>query len=130
MKKLQNVFLFGIVGTGIGSAAMALSYLIGKADTIAVKDMLLWLAASFLIGLVSRIMFTDRLPLPALTAIHLVLTFAIVLVTNLILGNIDSAAEFLKGVLPGFIIIYVIVYAIVFLSTKINEKEINKQLSK
>ena len=130
MKKLQNVFLFGIVGTGIGSVITAISYLISDSDAIAVKDLLIWLAASFLIGLVTRIMFTDKLPLPALTAIHLVLTFAIVLVTNLILGIVDSAAVFLKGVLPGFIVIYVIVYAIVFLSTKINEKEINKQLNK
>ena len=130
MKKLQSVFLFGFVGTGIGAFVTALSFYVNKVNNPSLKEVTVWLIASFIIGVITKIMFTEKLPLPVLTAIHLALTFITVLATNIILDYVASPITVIKNVLPGFIIIYVIVYALVFLSTKINEKEINKQLNK
>ena len=130
MKKLQSVFLFGIVGTGIGAIVTAISFYVNKVSNPSLKEIAVWLIASFLIGVITKIMFTEKLPLLALSAIHLVLTFGVVIATNLILGYVSSPVTVIKNVLPGFLIIYVIVYLIIFLSTKVNEREINKQLNK
>ena len=130
MKKLQSVFLFGIVGTGIGAIVTTLSLFLNKVYEPSLKEIAVWLLASFIIGVISKIMFTEKLPLLALTGIHLVLTFLTVLATNLILDYVASPLEVIKYMLPGFLIIYAVVYLSVFLSTKINEKEINKQLNK
>ncbi|MBO4338379.1 MAG: DUF3021 domain-containing protein [Clostridia bacterium] len=130
MKKLQSVFLFGIVGAGIGAFVTVLSLYVNKVYTPSLKEIAVWLVSSFIIGVISKIMFTEKLPLLALTAIHLVLTFATVLATNLILGYVSSPLEVVKNVLPGFLIIYAVVYLIVFLNTKINASRINKELNK
>ncbi|MCR4563861.1 MAG: DUF3021 domain-containing protein [Clostridiales bacterium] len=130
MKKLQSVFLFGIVGAGIGAFVTVLSLYVNKVYTPSLKEIAVWLVSSFIIGVISKIMFTEKLPLLVLTAIHLVLTFATVLATNLILGYVASPLEVVKNVLPGFLIIYAVVYLIVFLNTKINASRINKELNK
>ena len=130
MKKLQSVFLFGIVGTGIGAFVTVLSLFVNKVYTPSLKEIAVWLVSSFIIGVITKIMFTEKLPLLALTAIHLVLTFATVLATNLILGYVASPLEVVRNLLPGFLIIYVIVYLIVFLNTRVNAKQINKELNK
>ena len=129
MKKLINVLHFGIIGAGIGSIITTLSLLIMKAENASVKELIAWAVASFIIGIITTVMYTDRLNLLTATAIHFALTFATVAASCAVCGYGNSILETIKNMLPTFLIIYIIVYLIVFSVSKMNEKEINKALN-
>lgn len=132
MKALLKVLHFGIIGSGIGFLMTSLSLLVNKANALSLKEMLVWCAASFLIGVITMIMYNDRIPLLAATAIHFAGTFSIVVGANFICGIFeffDSAFSYIKTVFPTFIIIYVIIYAVLFFISKSQEKKINKSLN-
>ena len=128
MKTLMNILHFGIMGAGIGSIITTVSMLVMGAKEVSVKELAAWAVTSFLIGIITLIMYTDKLKLLAATAIHFVLTFATVAVSCTVCGYGSSIIETLKNMLPTFLIIYVIVYLAVFSASKANEKQINRAL--
>lgn len=128
MKKLLNVIHFGIIGTGIGFFMTAMSVFFMGGEGCTVKEMLIWATASFLCGVVTTIMFTDKFKLAVSTLIHFVCVFGVVLGANIACGYSNGIAELLKSILPAFLIIYIVVYLLVFLSSKVNAKQINNAL--
>lgn len=129
MKKLLNILHFGIIGTGVGFFMTALSICFVGAEGCTVKEMLIWAAASFLCGVITIIMFTDKLKLPVATLIHLVCVFCTVLGANAACGYGNGITDILKNMLPAFLIIYIAVYLIVFFCAKANANQINKVLN-
>ena len=109
MKTLLNILHFGIIGAGIGFIFTTLSLVIMKAENASVKELICWTVTSFLIGIITRIMYTERLKLLLATLIHFVLTFGVVTVTCTLCGYGESIIEVIKNMLPAFLIIYVIV---------------------
>lgn len=98
------------------------------ADGCTVKEMLIWAVASFLCGVITIIMFTDKLKLPVATLIHFICVFCTVLGANTACGYNNSIIDTLKNMLPTFLIIYFAVYLLVFFTSKLNAKQINKTL--
>lgn len=107
----------------------ALSVCFVGAEGCTVKEMLIWAAASFLCGVITIIMFTDKLKLPVATLIHLVCVFCTVLGANAVCGYDNGITDILKNMLPSFLIIYIAVYLIVFFCAKANANQINKVLN-
>lgn len=128
MKKLLNVIHFGIMGTGIGFFMTTMSVFFMSGEGCTVKEMLIWAVASFLCGVITMIMFTEKLNLAISTLIHFVCVFGVVLMANIACGYSNGIIDVLKNILPAFLIIYIVVYLLVFLSSKANEKQINKVL--
>lgn len=130
MKTLNHFLHFGFLGAGIGSLITTLTLLFMGAGSASVKELGVWLVASFLIGIYTTIMYEDRLKLLTATAIHFVLTFVTVVLSGVICDYGNGLLAIFKNMFPTFLIIYVVVYLAIFLSSKANEKEINESLRK
>lgn len=130
MKTLYHILHFGFMGAGIGFLFTTLLLLFMGADGASMKELGVWLATSFLIGIYTTIMYEDRLKLLAATAIHFVLTFATVVLSGVICDYGNGLLAIFRNMLPTFLIIYVVVYLAVFFASKVNEKEINESLNK
>lgn len=129
MKKLLNILHFGIIGTGVGFFMTAMSVRFVGAEGCTVKEMLIWAVASFICGVITIIMFTDKLKLPVATLIHFICVFCAVLGANTACGYNNSIIDTLKNMLPTFLIIYFAVYLIVFFCAKSSANQINKVLN-
>ncbi len=125
----MKILHFGIIGTGIGFIMTTVSILSLRVGSLTVKEMGAWVIASFLMGVISLIMFTDKLSLPLATAIHFVLIFITVASTCAACGYGNGIGDLLIKMLPSFLITYVVIYLIVFAVSKANEREINRALS-
>ncbi len=129
MKTVLHILHFGLMGAGIGSIITTLSLLIMGADGASLPEIAVWMGTSFLIGIYTTLMYHEKLPLLAATAIHFALTFLTVLASCLLLGYGDGLGLTLTNMLPTFLIIYVVVYLVIYFSSKANEKQINESLS-
>ena len=128
MKKLLNVMQFGIMGTGIGFFMTTMSVFFMGGEGCTVKEMLIWAVASFLCGVITTIMFTDKFKLAVSTLIHFVCVFGVVLCADIACDYNNSITDTLKNMLPAFLIIYIIVYLLTYFSSKANAKQVNKVL--
>lgn len=130
MKQLLKVLYFGIIGSGIGFFAITVSLLIMKSESVSIREMIVWSIASFLMGVISMVMYCEKLKLLTATAIHFVLVFLTSTAANFICGYAPNVLAYWKEVFPSFILIYVIIYAIVFAVSKLQEKSVNNSLNK
>ncbi len=131
MKSLFNILHFGIIGTGIGSVVTTVcTAVLGEGKHIELKDIAIWLAASFLIGVFTSILYSDKLNLFVLSLIHVFLCFVTVSFASYFCNYASGISAIVKSILPIFVIVYFIVYALVFTASKINEKEVNTALNK
>lgn len=128
MKTLLNILHFGIIGAGIGSVMTAVSMFALGEQTASIKEFALWILASMIMGIATRIMFTDKIKMLTATILHFLICFSVVVITNFLCGYIDSALTVFKLIVPMFVVIYVLVYAAVFFAAKSNEKAVNKAL--
>lgn len=129
MKTLINILHFGIIGAGIGSVITTISMFALGNQTASIKEFAFWILASMIMGIASKIMFTDKIKLPVATILHFLICFAIVVITNIACGYIDSVSTVFKLIVPMFIAIYILVYAVMFITAKLNEKAVNKSLN-
>ena len=129
MKSLLNILHFGIIGAGIGSVITTVSMFALGNQTASIKEFAFWILASMIMGIATRIMFTDKIKLPVATVLHFIICFAVVVITNFACGYIDSVSTVFKSIVPMFVAIYIIVYAIIFITEKSNEKAVNKALN-
>ena len=129
MKSLLNILHFGIIGAGIGSVITTISMFALGNQTASIKEFAFWILASMIMGIATRIMYTDKLKLPVATVLHFIICFAVVVITNFACGYIDSVLTVFKSIVPMFVAIYIIVYAIIFITEKSNEKAVNKALN-
>ena len=129
MKRITSLLCFGFVGTGIGAMVMTVLVLcINGMTQIDTMELLYWLAASFLLGVVTMILYSDKLHFLLLTAIHFVLSFGIVFGAVYSCGYADSVKATLRAMEPEFIIIYAVIFLIVYTVSKLNEYAVNKAL--
>lgn len=129
MKTLLNILHFGIIGAGIGSIITTISIFALGNQTASIKEFAFWILASMIMGIATRIMFTDKIKLPVATIFHFLICFAVVVITNFVCGYIDSVSTVFKLIVPMFIAIYILVYAVIFITAKSNEKAVNKALN-
>ncbi|MCH5316540.1 MAG: DUF3021 domain-containing protein [Eubacterium sp.] len=128
MKTLINILHFGIIGAGIGSVITTISMSALGNQTASIKEFAFWTLASMIMGIATKIMFTDKIKLPVATILHFIICFSIVVITNIACGYIDSISTVFKLIVPMFIAIYILVYAVMFITAKLNEKAVNKSL--
>ncbi len=130
MKTLLNILHFGIIGAGIGSVFTTISMFALGNQTASIKEFAFWILASMIMGIVTRIIFTEKIKLLMSTILHFLICFAVVMITNFACGYIDSISTVFKSIVPLFIAIYILVYAVIFITAKLNEKAVNKALNK
>ncbi len=130
MKTLTRFLTFGFVGSGIGACMMTLVILINGSKHIDVTELFYWIPASFLMGAVTMILYTDRLHFLLLTAIHFVSCFGIVFAAVHLCGYMDTPLASLRAMMPEFLIIYIGIFLAVYTVSKLNERAVNKALEK
>lgn len=129
MKKLFDILEFALVGVGIGSIITTICISIMAGPLCRTKDFAVWIIVSAIIGIVTKLMYSDKINLLISTIIHLFVSFVSVLSASYICGYGNTLMELVKNILPVFLIIYFVIYAIIFVATKLNEKAVNKALN-
>ena len=133
MKTNSSVIIqAALTGMGIGFIATTVSVIaISGMDGVG-RELLVWLAASAIFGVISALVFytPNNLTLPAAIAIHFAgcITVAVTAVT--LCGYFTSVREVITGFLPVFLVIYAVIYLVCLLMMKHNEKLINQALNK
>ena len=102
--------------------------LIGGYNAV-MKELLIWMAASALYGVLSTIMDERKfdMPLPVSIGLHFFGCVVITMGAALLCGYVSSIADVLPILIPA-VIIYAVVCLICFLLMKQNEKAVNKAL--
>lgn len=129
MKKLFDILEFALVGVGIGSIITTICMSIMAGPLCRTKDFAVWIIVSAIIGIVTKLMYSDKISLVLSTAIHFCVSFVSVISASYICGYGKTLAELIKNILPVFLIIYVVVYIIIFIVSKLNEKAANNALN-
>lgn len=121
-----------LTGMGIGFVATTASVIaISGIDGVGM-ELLVWLVASALFGIISALVFytPNALPLPAAMILHFI-GCAIVAVTAVVVcGYFDSVKDIVAHFLPVFLVIYAGIYLMCLLIMKHNERLINQALRK
>lgn len=126
---MKKYVLNAIIGMGFGFPITLLCMtLMGGYHTV-IKELLIWMAASALYGLLSTAMddMSFDMPLPVSIGIHFFGCIAITMGAVLLCGYVSSVADLIPIMIPA-VGIYVIVHFICFLLMKQNEKAVNKAL--
>ena len=128
--KIKNTLMACITGIGVGMpiSILCISTLGGFDETV--KEVLVWLVASALFGLLSLIFNSGKLNLILSTAIHCVGCLAVTCGACTINGYSNNFFEILVSVLPVFAIVYIVIYSAAMISAKAEAKKINESLSK
>ncbi|MGI5885467.1 MAG: DUF3021 domain-containing protein [Candidatus Spyradocola sp.] len=124
---LKKVFCYLERGLAIGFlvTTFCMWNLEGPNETM--RQVLVWMIASVCYGAISLLFEVDALPLPAATAIHLLLCTGVTVTAAYVLGYADSFRTML-GVLPSFLVIYAGIYGVIFLCIWISARRMNRKL--
>lgn len=127
MKK--NHVMNAIIGMGFGFPVTLLCMTLFGGFNEAVREILVWMIASALYGILSGILFDRKndLPLIAAVGIHFLGCAVITMGAALTNGYVDSIGDVFPVLIPA-VVIYAVIYGICFLLMKQNEKEINQAL--
>lgn len=126
---MKKYVLNAIIGMGFGFPITLLCMaLIGGYNAV-MKELLIWMAASALYGVLSTIMDEKKfdMPLPLSIGLHFFGCVVITMGAALLCGYVSSIADVLPILIPA-VIIYAVVCLICFLLMKRNEKAVNKAL--
>ncbi len=126
---MKKFVMAAIVGMGFGFPITLLCMtLIGGYNEV-VRELLIWMGASALYGLLSVAMESKKLdmPLPLSIGLHFFGIVAITLGAALLCGYISRIVDVLLVLAPT-VVIYIAVCLICFLLMKKDEKQINKAL--
>ena len=126
---MKKYVLNAIIGMGFGFPITLLCMaLIGGYNAV-MKELLIWMAASALYGVLSTIMDERKfdMPLPVSIGLHFFGCVVITMGAALLCGYVSSIADVLPILIPA-VIIYAVVCLICFLLMKQNEKAVNKAL--
>ena len=118
-----------ICGSGIGFPATVLSMILIGGFTGIARELLIWLAASILFGVLSGLCF-QKLNLKPITAsaLHFVCCLAVASGACWLCGYAENMPELLIVLVPMFTLIYVGVYLAIFFSMKREAARINQAL--
>ena len=130
MKKTnESLFSFALTGAGIGFPVTVLCMTLIGGFNQATRELLIWLAASVLFGLVSGLFFRNQnLKLLTATALHFLCCLAIASTAGWLCGYADSFLNLLVAILPVFVVVYILVYLGVVFAMKQEARKINKTL--
>lgn len=129
MKKLFNILEFALVGAGIGSIITTICISIMAGSLCRTKDFAVWIAVSSIIGVATKLMYSDKMNLIISTIVHLCVSFISVISASYICGYGNTLVELIINILPVFLIIYFVIYLIIFVASKLNEKAVNTVLN-
>lgn len=127
----RNYVVNAIIGMGYGFPITLLCMtLIGGYNGV-IREFLVWMIASALYGILSGVMFHEKLewPLPVTLALHCAGCLAITIAAAVIIGYATDFASALPVLIP-FAVIYAAVYGFSMLLMKKNEKQINEALKR
>ena len=132
MKKTnESLFSFALAGTGIGFPVTVLCMTLIGGFNQATQELLIWLVASVLFGIVSGLFFQNlNLKLLTATALHFICCLTIASTAGWLCGYAESFLKLLSAILPVFVLIYIVVYLGVVFAMKQEAKKINKTLEK
>jgi hypothetical protein len=131
MSKLQMTLSYMIVAVGIGSIAVTLSLLFALGLTDVLKQILVWLIASAIIGIVSMIYESERLTDLTATCLHAPATCLVALCSGWILDYGDGSLVLLVSrMLPTIVFFYAAIHLILFLFRRASAADINTRLQK
>ena len=121
-----------LTGMGIGFAATTASVIAMTGIEGIGMELLVWLVASALFGIISALVFytPNSLTLPGAIAIHFLGCISVGIGAVMLCGYFDSVKEIVVSFLPVFLVIYGAIYLVCLLIMKLNEKRINQALSK
>lgn len=127
MKK--RFVLNAITGMGFGFPVTLLCMAMFGGFNEAIQELLVWMVASALYGILSGILFDKENDLPqiAVIAIHFVGCAAITMGAALLNGYVSGIADVLPILIPA-VVIYAAICGICVLINKLTEKRINKAL--
>lgn len=127
MKK--NFVKNAITGMGFGFPVTLLCMAMFGGFNEIIRELLVWMAASALYGILSGVLFDKENDLPqlALLGVHFVGCTVITLGAALLNGYITSAADIFPILIPA-VIIYAAICGICVLLNKQTEKRINRAL--
>ena len=130
-KRIPLALSYLIVGVGIGAIAVTISLIITVGLTDILKQILVWLIASGLCGLVSIVYENENLTDITATLIHAPLILLIALCAGWILGYGDgSFSLLLVRMVPVIVLFYVLIHLILFLFRRATVSDINTRLQK
>ena len=126
---MKKYVLNAIIGMGFGFPITLLCMGVFGGYTAVMKELLVWMAASALYGLLSAAMDSDKidLPLPVSIGVHALGCIVITMGAAFLCGYIQRVADVIPILMPA-VIIYFVVCLICFLLMKQNERQINKAL--
>ncbi len=128
--KIKNTLLACISGIGIGMPITVLCMTLIGGWNDAVKEVLVWLVASALFGVLSLIFNSNRMNLIVSTVIHCVGCLAVTCTACTLNGYSDNFFEMLLAILPVFVIVYAVIYTSALISSKKEAKKITETLNK
>ncbi|MBR3971883.1 MAG: DUF3021 domain-containing protein [Ruminococcus sp.] len=128
--KIKNILLACLTGIGIGMPITVLCMALIGGWNDAVKEILVWLVASALFGVLSLIFNSGKLNLILSTAIHCAGCLAVTCTACTINGYSDNFFEMLFAILPVFVVVYVVIYTSAMISAKKEAKKITESLNK
>ena len=126
----QNHLNNAIVGMGIGFPVTLLCMTMFGGWNDAIAELLVWLCASALYGLLSGGIFSGKLelPLPALLGLHCLGCISVTMGAAHLCGYL-TGPESVTAVLIPFVVIYAVIYGGCLCVMKHNERKINEALN-
>ncbi|MDO4174770.1 MAG: DUF3021 family protein [Eubacteriales bacterium] len=128
---LQTILGYMMIGIAFGAIAVTFSLYVNLGMNDILKEIIVWLVAAAVIGLISVIYENDHLTHLMATIIHAPITCIVALLCGWILDYGDgSVSLLLMRMLPSIIIIYVVIHLILFIFRRITLRKINNHLKK
>lgn len=118
-------------GLGIGFPVTLLCMTaIGGWNSV-ISELVVWMAASALFGILSGILFYSKndLSLPIAMGLHCLGCFIVAVAAAAVNGYSDNLSELICSIAPVFVVVYVVIYCICIAIMKHEEKQINDALN-
>ena len=125
---MKKFLLYLERGLAIGFLVTTFCLLVNTGANETMRQVLVWMIASALYGVISLLFEIDSLPLPAATALHLLLCTAVTSLAAWVLGYADSLLGMALHVFPTFLAIYAVIYLSIFASIWIGARRMNRKL--
>ena len=133
MKKntILTPILYMMVGIAFGAIIITVSLYASGDMNDTLKEIIIWLIASAVIGLISTIYESDRFTDITATLVHAPVTFIVALISGCMLDYGDGSVLLLiQRMLPVIVIIYVVIHLVLFLFRRAALREVNRHLKK
>lgn len=128
---IETVFVYIMVAVGFGSIAIAFSLYVNIGMNEILKEIIVWLVASAIIGLVSTVYESERFTDITATMVHAPFTCIVALVCGWILDYGDGSFSLLVlRMLPTIVVLYAMIHLILFLIRRTALRKVNERLKK